>query len=103
MVKPLVTAPSHRGLARVSVRAEEVAVNAPVTAQFVDESLSDGNHAVLLSLGLPAFDGFDVQEVVAQHLLGDGGGIAPALLVDQADLAVVGVPGAGRVEVQGGL
>jgi hypothetical protein len=76
-------------------------VNAPVTAQILDEGLSDGNHAVLLSLGLPGFDGFDVQEVVAQHLLGDGGGIAPALLVDQADLAVVGVPGAGRVEVQG--
>ena len=51
--------------------------------------------------GLPAFDGFDVQEVVAQLLLGDGGGIAAAVLVDQAELAVIGVPGAGGVEAQG--
>ena len=50
--------------------------------------------------GLPAFDGFDVKEVIAQHLFGHLCGITLGLLVDEAHLAVVGVPGAGSVEVQ---
>ena len=51
--------------------------------------------------GLPAFDGFDVEEVVSQHFLVDGGGIAGALLVNETQLAIIRVPGAGRVEMQG--
>ncbi len=48
---------------------------------------------------LPAFDGFYVKEVVTQHLFGHLAGVAMRLLVDEAQLAVIGVPGAGSIEM----
>ncbi len=49
---------------------------------------------------LPAFDGLNVQDVVAQLGLGDGGRIAPTELVHEPHLAVIRVAGARCVELE---
>ena len=69
--------------------------------QHAHEEELRGGCGLADGFGLPAFDGLDVQDVIAEPLLGDVGRIALTELVDQAHLAVIGMAGARGVELQG--
>ena len=71
-----------------------------VLHEFDEEELRGGSR-LADGLGLPVFDGFDVQDVIAQLRLGDRVWIGLAKLVDETHMAVVGVPGARGIEAQG--
>ena len=66
---------------------------------FHEEELRTGG-SLADGFGLPVFDGFDVEDVVAVLGFGDRGGIHHAIFVHEAHLAVVGMPGARGVESQ---
>jgi hypothetical protein len=70
-------------------------------AQEIDKEHASRGPGLADGFGLPVFLEFDEKEVVAQLGLGEEGRITGAMLVDQAHLAVIGVPGSIGVVAQG--
>ena len=66
----------------------------------IDEEHAGGGEGLADGLGRPMLLELDEEEVVAQLGLGDGGRIAADVLVDEPELAVVGVPGSIGVVAQ---
>ena len=59
----------------------------------IDEKHAGGSAGLTDGFGCPMLPEFYEEEVVAQLSLGDRGRIAAGVLVDEPELAVVGVPG----------
>jgi hypothetical protein len=72
-------------------------------AEQIEEEQARGGEALTDGLWLPVLGEFDEDEVVAQLILGKEGGIAGEVIVDEADLTVVGVACAIGVVAQGQL
>ena len=70
-----------------------------VTEEIYEEQVGGGT-GLADGLGGPLFLEFDEQEVVPQLRLGDGLWVAADVLVDEPELAVVGVPGSIGVVAQ---
>lgn len=62
--------------------------------QQVFKELTRSSDGLADGFGLPTLSKFDEQEVVAQSGLGELGGIAGEVLVDETQLTVIGVAGA---------
>ena len=69
-------------------------------AQEIDEAHFGGGQGLAEGLGAPMLLEFNEEEIVAQLGLGEGVRIAMAMLVNEPDLAIVGVPGAIGVVMQ---
>jgi len=69
--------------------------------KHADEEELRGGGPEANGLGLPAFDGLDVEEVIAQTFFGDDERITLGELVDEPHLAVIRMAGARGVELQG--
>jgi hypothetical protein len=67
----------------------------------IDEEQAGGRPGLTDGLGLPVLLEFDVKKVVPELGLGEGGGVTTEMLVDQAHLAVISVPGAIGVVAEG--
>jgi hypothetical protein len=70
-----------------------------VSEQFNEEH-AGGGPSLADGLGCPMFLELNEEEIVAQLSLSDGGGVAAHVLVDEPQLAVVGVPRAIGVVAQ---
>ena len=60
-------------------------------AQEIDEAHFGGGQGLADGFGLPMLFEFNKQEVVAQLRLGDDSGVTGEMLVDEPDLAIIGV------------
>ena len=86
----------------VMVLGADLREQAPVgMAEKVDKEHTGGGASLADGLGLPMLLEFYEEEVLAKLRLGEGGRIAAEVLVNQPDLAVVGVPGAVGIVAQG--
>ena len=69
-------------------------------SEEINEEHAGGGAGLADGLGSPLFLEFDEQEVLAELGFGDGSRVAAEVLVDEPELAVVGVPGAIGVVAQ---
>lgn len=86
----------------VTVLGPDLGEEGPIrTTEHLQVETTGTSGGLANSLGLPAFDALEVDEVIAQLLLGQGSRIAVEVLADQAQLTVIGMPGTKRVVSQG--
>ena len=94
--------PGEHGGQFVVILGFDLGENGPVmVAEHLDKEDFGAGHGLTNGLRLPALDALDMEDVVAQLVLGDEGGITAAVLLDEAHAAVVGMAGSVGVGSQG--
>jgi hypothetical protein len=97
---------AHEAAQGVETGAGDETMDVGMKAQLlipeeVDEELAGGGESLADGLGLPVLLEFDEEEVVAELGFGEEGGVEVEVLVDEAELAVVGVACAAGVVAEG--
>ena len=69
--------------------------------EHLDKEDFGTSHGLANGLGLPSLDRLDVQDVIAQLILGDQRRVTAVVLMDQPHAAVIRMPGARSIGPQG--
>ena len=79
---------------RVVIFGADLGEDRPVRlAQEIDEAHFGGGEGLADGFGLPMLLEFDEEEIVAQLLLGDGGGVTGEIFVEESKLSIIGMAG----------
>jgi hypothetical protein len=79
----------------VMILGADLGEDLPVAvAELIEEKHPGGGQGLADGFGVPLFLEFDEEEVVAQLVFGEGGGIGGEMFLEEAQLAVIGVTGA---------